>query len=175
MAETTIIELAKPSEGQRGWTSDINANWDLLDQITILCRVTNTDSQDLDVGSVCKLDTANDKSVQASDTENDPNVVGVVFENTIVQDVGEGLIVVVGYCEHVKVTGTVSAGDYLTSSTTEKFARKAEWYEVVFGRAITDASGGEVEAILWQPQYYEIVSAMLCLFDIGLFDIHLFA
>jgi len=174
MAETTILELAKPFRAMRNWHTDMDANLDLLDQLTIVARFTNKDTQDLETGDVVKLDTANDNSILGSDTENDADAVGVVFEDAIFQQVGDGLVIVIGYCEQVKVTGDVEPGDYLTTSSTALHARKAEWYEVAFARAISEDDGGTCEAILFQPPVFNAGEFMVCRFDVGLFDFHLF-
>ena len=173
MAITTKLGLTKPTVRTRNWTADINFNWDMLDAVCLVASYTNEAGIYLEVGDVVVLDTGNDDSVALTTTDNDVTVIGVVLSSLIVQE-EDGLFVVSGPVDYLKVTGTVNAGDHLCSSTSQGYARKAEWYENAFAIATSDESGGMVSAVIRQlgnmPK-----DSMVCKFDIGLFDVHLFA
>ena len=177
MAETTRLKLVIPVTASRNWFTDMNANLTLLDRITVCARLTNKAGTLLSRGDVVIIDTDNEEAVELTTTANDPGVVGVVFDTTITQD-DAGLVVVVGYCEYIKVVttgGNIAVGDPLCASATQTYAQKATWSQYVFATALEAAAAtGAVSGIL-RPVPVIPPDTMVCLFDIGLFDVHLFA
>lgn len=173
MPETTKLGLTKPTVRTRNWTTDVNLNWDLLDASALVALYTNKAGIFLEVGDIVVLDPTNDEAVALTTTDNDADVIGVVLSTMIVQD-ETGLIVVVGPVDNVKVTGTIAIEDHLCASTTQGYARKAEWYENSFAVVTSAKDGDMVSAIVYQDNNTP-KDTMVCRYDQGLYDIHLYA
>ena len=175
MSETTRLELVVPVTASRNWYSDMNNNLALLDRISVCARLTNEAGVMLERGDVVVVDTSNNESVKLTTTLNDSSIVGVVFDDTIVEDEA-GLVVVCGYCEAIKVVttgGNISPGDKLCAAANQGYAQKATWYQYTFASALESASTTGAISGFITPQPIA-PDAMLCYFDVGLFDIHLF-
>lgn len=173
MAETDILGLAQPLAGTRNWDSDINQNFQIIDDKTIVVSAWNREpSLVLTQGMVVVIDHNNDDSVLRSTEENDQDVVGVVISPTVAP-LNRGWVAVTGYVGKVKSEGEVVIGDYLTTSSIDGYTRKAEWYERRFGRALSDQAANEISAVLFQPDMFDWAN-MLCLFDLGVFGVHFF-
>jgi len=113
--------------------------------------LTNRSGAQRAVGDVMIQDTGNDSSTTSTTTESDPKVIGVVGETT--NDAATGLHQNRGPMASVKVTGAVSRGDYLVTSTTAVTAKSCGtvWTTGVFAIALTSAAGpgaGTVTALL---------------------------
>lgn len=111
-------------------------------------KLTNKNGGSLALGDVVVQDTGNNSAVVATTTANLVRPVFVVRE-TVANDA-------LGHVQHIgvatiAVTGTVTRGDYLATSTTTKKAKSAGTTLVggVFGRALTADSGGTCIAILF--------------------------
>jgi hypothetical protein len=177
MPETTRLQLVLPVQSARGWFDSMNNNLTLLDRVTVCARLTNRAGTLLERGDVVVVDTDNAESVELTTTVNDSGVIGVVFDTTIIQG-NAGLVVVCGYCESIKVVttgGNIAIGDPLCASATQTYAQKATWSQYVFATALQAAAAtGAVSGII-RPVPVIPPDSWVCLFDIGLFDVHLFA
>lgn len=172
MATTPKLGLAQPVVRTRGWEDDINLNWSVIDSTCLIAQYYNRAGIYLEVGDVVVIDLTDDESIELTTTDNDDDVVGVVLSTIVVQD-GQGLIVVTGPVDNVKVTGTIEVGDHLCASSTQGYARKAEWYENSFAVVMSEKDGEMVNAIVYQ-QDNTPKDQMICRYDEGLYDIHLY-
>lgn len=80
-------------------------------------KLTNKSGGTVDQYRVVVLDTSNDSSFTTTTTERDNGVVGVVDENGGISSDSLGIVVNFGIV-NVEVTGSVSRGDWLITSTT---------------------------------------------------------
>lgn len=176
MAETTRLQLVLPVAASRNWGTDMNANLTLLDRITVCARLINKAGTLLSRGDVVIIDTDNEEAVELTTTVNDPGVVGVVFDTTIAQD-DAGLVVVVGYCEYIKVVttgGNIAVGDPLCASATQTYGQKATWYQYIFAIALEAATAtGAVSGIL-RPVPIIPPDLWVCRYNIGLYGVHVY-
>lgn len=103
--------------------------------------------ESLSAGDVVVFANTDPTKVQKTTTQNDENVVGVVYGDTTSEG-GMVTIVALGIAD-IKVTGTVNRGDILVTSTTSGRAIVAASGHQV-GRAITTNSSGDgtVSAII---------------------------
>lgn len=177
MSETIRLQLAKPDAATRGWTADINRNWDRIDAAVTVGAFTNRAGQFLERGDVVTLDLDNKESVELTDTPNNPDAVGVVLATTIAE-LDVGMVQLSGPCSYIKATntggGSIAIGDEIRTDSVKRYAAKAEWHEYRFGRATSILESGFISGILY-PVRGALAASMLCLFDQGLFDVHLFA
>ena len=176
MPETTRLQLVLPVAASRNWGTDMDANLTLLDRITVCARLTNKAGTLLSRGDVVVLDTDNEEAVELTTTLNDASVVGVVFDTTIAQD-DAGLVIVIGYCEYIKVVttgGNIAVGDLLIASATQTYAQKGEWYQYVFATALEAAAAtGAVSGIL-RPVPVGDPALMVCRYNEGLYGVHVY-
>ena len=129
----------------------------------IKIRVYNLDNVAHEVGDVVVWSTASatNMGIEITTTTNANNslVAGVVVDNDI-PAASMGWILTTGYAATVTVTGTVAAGDLLTTSTTGEAARTYTIVDStgavagqgedsgVFGVALSADSSGAVKAII---------------------------
>lgn len=103
--------------------------------------LTNKSGATRAVGDVVIQDTGNDSAFTTTVVEASPLVIGVVGES-IAND-ASGIVQNRGPMAGVKVTGAVSRGDYLVTSTTAVRAKSCGtvWQTGVFALALTAAAG----------------------------------
>lgn len=114
---------------------------------------TNADAGSIELGDVVVLDKFADRSVFRTTNYADLDVVGVVADTgpfaTGATDVP---VLVNGFTDTVKVTGTVNVGDYLVTDSTSGKAISAGPNPATgaFARAVTVAAAGIVSAVLFE-------------------------
>lgn len=113
----------------------------------------NNEGADLELGDVVKIDAAGDDFVEKTETLSDPLVVGVVASAGPIADGDPVAVLIMGYHSAVKVTGSVSRGDYLTASATDGTAETMTPGSIgAFARATREDDSGTVAAIVFEPE-----------------------
>ena len=129
-------------------------------------RMKNTSGGELVAGDVVVLKSAAaGDEVTTTTTLGDDKVVGMVAE-TIANN-AYGLVQVFGKTTALKVNGTddIAIGDFLSTYSTVKIARKAIPGDMVFAMALeaytTDDSSGVVDALILYPRVNGVDSAAI--------------
>lgn len=110
-------------------------------------QLTNKSGAGVIAGDLVKVDMANDSSFTTTTTASQSAVFGVAME-TIANN-ATGRVRLIGKVT-INITGTVTRGDYLESSTSAKLAKSAGTGKTsaTFAIALTTASGGTCVAIV---------------------------
>lgn len=123
-----------------------------------IVKMKNSSGGALAIGDVVVLkDVAGGDEVTTTTTAGDKKVFGMVFDTSIA-DTTYGKIQTLGKTVNLKVNGTtdIAIGDFLSTFTTAKIAKKASDGEMAFAIALeaytTDDSSGVIDALLITPR-----------------------
>lgn len=109
----------------------------------------NADAGSLDYGDVVRIDISGDGTIEKTTTLDDGLVLGVVAAVGPFAVGAQTPVLTVGYHPAVKATGAINAGDFILPSNTDGTAQgDPDTTPGSFGRALADAAGGTVAAIL---------------------------
>ncbi len=115
----------------------------------IVKRFINNQGGDLETGDTVGLDSSGTNFVKKTTILDDPTVAGVVSTGTF-PDGEEVPVVIFGYHPTIKVTGSVTAGDYLTSDNSDGTAStQSTPGQGAFARATSDDDTGYVSGIVF--------------------------
>lgn len=115
----------------------------------LISYLENADAGDLEYGDVVRIDISNDSAVEKTTTLDDGLVLGVVAAAGPFAPGAQTPVLTVGYHPAVKATGAINAGDFILPSATDGTAEgDTDTTPGSFGRALADAAGGTVAAIL---------------------------
>jgi hypothetical protein len=144
---SNVLRLWKPEDRNEFWGDMIRHDLDVLDMVTSVVRLLNRSGIAAPVGSVAVTD-LHDESFAFTTTAFSEEVIGILLEPLL--KFWSGLIKVTGFVPAVRVTGSVSIGDYLYTSTTAGVAQASSTRRSgAFGRALTEPDTNDcVKAIL---------------------------
>lgn len=121
--------------------------------------LTNRSGGALSKYAVVVVDTANDSSFTTTTTERDDSVVGVVWAASIANNAA-GMVVLRGSVAEIEVTGAISRGDFLITSTTAGKAKSGGTSDAggAFGLALEGGTNTNVGCVLVSPGVFGATS-----------------
>lgn len=144
---TNVLRLYKPENTNVDWGDMFRASFDILDMSISVVRLMNRSGIAVIVGTVVIMD-LHEESFQLTTTAYSEEVIGVTLDP--LQTFDMGLVKVAGFVRAVRVTGSVSIGDFLYSSTTAGLALASSAKRAgAFARALSEPDTNDcVKAVL---------------------------
>lgn len=144
---TNVLRLYKPIDDDEDWGDEFRQSMDIIDMSVSVVRLMNRSGLAVIVGTVVVMD-LHEESFQLTTTAYSEEVIGITLDPLQTFDVG--LVKVAGFVRAVRITGSVSIGDFLYTSATAGLALASSAKRAgAFARALSEPdSNSYVKAVL---------------------------